>query len=246
DLSPAHVGREAAAQALMLLGGRSVRTMKATLVLSPYVATNFLSVLAAAFSADAVQKGKSMLQDRLGQQVASSAVTVIDDGTLLNGIATAPFDGEGVLSARKELISGGKLLGFLHNSLTAARCGTVSTGNGVRNSFKSVTEVGPTNLFICAGDTAPQDIIRAVDNGFYVTAVMGLHMANPISGDFSLGAAGVWIENGELTHAVRGVAIAGNMLDLLGKVKAVGSDLTFFGSKGAPTLRIEEIMISGE
>jgi PmbA protein len=246
ELDPERVGREAAEQAIKLLGAKSIKTAKVPLILSPYVSANFLSVLVPSFSADAVQKGKSIFQGKLQEKVVSSMVTITDDGTLTGGIATAPFDGEGVPAQRTILLNRGVLQGYLYNSYTAARDGAVSTGNGVRNSFKSVTEVGPTNIFIEAGEIHPDQIICEVENGFYVTSVMGLHTANPISGDFSLGAAGVWIKNGKVSHAVRGVAIAGNILDLFSKVEAVGSDLRFFGSQGAPTLRISNITVSGD
>lgn len=244
ELNPETVGREAARQAILLLGAKGISTTRSTVILSPYVAVNFLSVLVPSFSADSVQKGKSMLQGRMDDKVISSKLNIIDDGTLKNGIATAPNDGEGVPMQRTQLISQGILTGYLYNSYTASRDGTESTGNGVRNSFKSVTNVGPSNVFIEAGDKDPEALISELDNGFYITSVMGLHTANPISGDFSLGASGVWIENGRFTHAVRGIAIAGNILELFSKVEAVGSDLQFFGSQGCPSLRISDITVS--
>lgn len=120
-----------------------------------------------------------------------------------------------------------------------------STGNGIRNSFKSTPEVGTTNFYIEPGTVHPDDLIKDITSGLYVTDVMGMHTANPISGDFSVGASGIWIENGRLTKPVRGVAIAGNILDLLNEVEEVGSDLTFFGGKGSPTIRVSRMMISG-
>lgn len=244
ELDAETVGREAAHQAVLLLGSQSISTTRATVLLSPYVATNFLSVLLPSFSSDSVQKGKSMLQGKKEQKVVSAKLNIIDDGTLQNGIATTPIDGEGVLTRRTELIREGILTGYLYNSYTASRDNVESTGNGVRNSFKSVTDVGPTNVFIAAGVNDPKKLIGEVGDGFYITSVMGLHTANPISGDFSLGASGVWIKQGRLTHAVRGVAIAGNILELFSKVEAVGCDLQFFGSQGSPTLRISDITVS--
>ena len=244
-LDPQQVGREAAKQAIMLLGAQNIATTKATVLLSPYVSANFLSVLTSSFSADAVHKGKSIFRGQMEEKVMSEQLTIIDDGTLSDGIATSPIDGEGVLTQRTCLINNGFLTQFLHNCYTASRDGVGSTGNGVRNSFKSVTDVGPSNIYIQAGQKDPDELIGEVENGFYVTGVMGLHTANPISGDFSLGASGVWIKQGRFAHAVRGVAIAGNLLDLFSKVEAVGSDLTFFGSQGAPTMRVTDVTISG-
>ncbi|SDF10393.1 TldD/PmbA family protein [Sporolituus thermophilus] len=245
ELDAAAVGSEAAREAIMLLGAKTIGTTKAALVLSPYIATNFFSILVPALSADAVQKGRSLFKGKLGQKVASPALSLVDDGRLEGGIASSPVDGEGVPTRRTELLVRGELNSYLYNTYTAAKDNVTSTGNGVRGSFKGLPEVGPTNIFIQPGDTEPNAIIAGVKKGFYVTSVMGMHTANPISGDFSIGAAGVWIENGEFTHAVRGVAIAGNILELLNNVDAVGSDLRFFGSQGAPTLRISGITISG-
>ena len=220
-------------------------TQKAAVVLDPYIATNFLGLLSPALSAEAVQKGRSLFAGKVNQAVASPLITVVDDGRLPGGIASAPFDGEGVPTSETVLIDQGQLKGFLHNTYTAAKEGVSSTGNGVRSSFKSTPEVGSTNFFIRAGEKSPEQLIKEVPKGLYVTEVMGMHTANPISGDFSVGASGIWIEKGELTRPVRGVAIAGNIMDLLGAVDAVGSDLEFFGGKGAPTLRVSSMSLSG-
>lgn len=244
-LDPAAVGREAADEACALLGAKEIGTVKAALVLPPYIVTNFLAVLVPALSADAVQKGRSLFAGRVGRRVASPLLTLVDDGRLDGGVASSPVDGEGVPTGRTELISGGELRGFLHNTYTAGRAGAASTGNGVRASFRSTPEVGATNIFFDRGATPRAALIGGVREGLYVTSVMGMHTANPISGDFSVGAAGIWIRDGEFAQPVRGVAIAGNILDFLGEVDAVGDDLRFFGSQGAPTLRLGKITISG-
>lgn len=244
-LDPASVGREAARRAVRMLGARPVATRKVPVVFEPYVASGFLGLLAPALSAEAVQKGRSLFAGKTGLQVAADIINIVDDGALPGGIQSAPFDGEGVPASRTGLITGGMLNGYLHNTYTASRAGVASTGNGVRGSFKSTPEVGSTNFFIEAGKTNPGDIINGIESGFYVTEVMGMHTANPISGDFSLGASGLWIEKGQIASPVRGVAMAGNILDLLKNVEAVGSDLTFFGGRGSPTVLIKEMSISG-
>jgi PmbA protein len=244
-LDPDAVGREAAREACLLLGAKEIGTAKAAIVLPPYIATSFLAVLVPALSADAVQKGRSLFTGSVGKRVASPLLSLIDDGRLEGGVASSPVDGEGVPTRRTELIAGGELKGFLHNTYTAGRAGTDSTGNGVRQSFKGMPEVGATNIFFARGETPPSELIGGVRDGLYVTSVMGMHTANPISGDFSVGAAGVWIRDGQFTKPVRGVAIAGNILGILGEVDAVGDDLRFFGPQGAPTLRIDKITISG-
>ncbi|MGB9793241.1 MAG: metallopeptidase TldD-related protein, partial [Thermacetogeniaceae bacterium] len=212
----------------------------------PYVVTNFLGLIASTLLADAVQKGRSLFAGRIGQRVASEGVTIVDDGTLPGGLMSSPFDGEGVPSQKTILIANGELLGFLHNSYTGRREGVPSTGNAKRASFKSPPEVGITNFYLAPGEKNPQEIIEKTEKGFYVTEVMGMHTANPVSGDFSVGAAGIWIENGELTIPVRGMVIAGNILELLMNVDMVGSDLRFFIGTGAPTIRVAGLTVSGQ
>jgi len=246
SLKPEDTGREAAHRAVRMLGARPVSTRKASIVLDPYVATGFLGIISSALTADAVQKGRSLFAGKLGNKVAADVVTLIDDGTLAGGIGSAPFDGEGVPTGRTVLIDRGVLQQYLYNTYTAAKDGVHSTGNGVRGSFKGTPEVGVTNLFIEAGRTPVAQLFKDVASGLYVTDVMGMHTANPISGDFSVGVAGLLIENGEITTPVRGMAIGGNIIELFDKIDAVGDDLQFFGSRGAPTIRVADMMISGQ
>lgn len=244
-LKPDEVGREAARRAVRMLGATPASTRKVAVVLDPYVATGFLGLIGPALTGEAVQKGRSLFAGKVGTRVAADKVTVIDDGALPGGIASAPFDGEGVPTSRNALIEGGILKGYLYNTYTAAKDGVHSTGNGVRSSFKGTPEVGVTNFFIEAGATPVDRLIKDVTDGLYVTEVMGMHTANPISGDFSVGVAGLLIENGEFTRPVRGMAMGGNIIELLANVDAVGDDLQFFGGKGAPTLRVAGLTISG-
>lgn len=244
-LDPEAVGKEAAWDAGVLLGAERIPTVNATVVLHPHIATSFFSILIPALCADSVQKGRSLFKNKLGQKVVSSLITLTDDGQLADGIASRPIDGEGVPTGKHDLIIDGVLNQYLYNTYTARKDGVQSTGNGMRGSFKTMPEVGPTNIYIQPGVVPREKLIAEVENGFYITNVMGMHTANPISGDFSIGAAGVWIENGRMTKAVRGVAIAGNILDLFTGINGVGNDLRFFGAKGSPTLRIDHVTISG-
>ncbi len=246
DLDGPAAGREAAARAVRMLGARSVPSRKIPVVLEPFVATGFLGMLAPALTAEAVQKGRSLFAGKAGQKVASEVVSITDDGSMPGGIASASFDGEGVPTSRTKLVAGGILEGFLHNTYTAARDGVNSTGNGVRGSFKSTPEVGATNFFIERGTADPGEMIGCLEKGFYVTEVLGMHTANPISGDFSLGASGLFIENGRISYPVKGVALAGNIIEMMKKVEGVGRDLTFFGGRGAPTLLISDMALSGD
>ncbi len=245
QLDPVRVGRQAGENAVRILGARRIHTQREAVVLDPYVATNFLGVIAPALSAEAVQKKKSLFAGKMGEKVASHLVSIIDEGNRPGGINSAPFDGEGVPTRKTELVRDGYLNGFLHNSYSAAKDGVSSTGNGVRGTFKSTPEVGPTNLYLAPGIKSPDEIIGEVEKGFYVTEVMGIHTANPISGDFSVGAVGLLIEKGRLTSPVKGVAIAGNVLELLSGIDCIGNDLTFFGGKGSPTVRVARMTISG-
>ena len=245
-LKPEEVGREAALRAVRMLGAAPVTTRKAAVVLDPYVATGFLSLIGPALTSEAVQKGRSLFAGKIDTRVASSNITVIDDGALPGGIASAPFDGEGVATSRTVLIEGGALKGYLYNTYTAAKDGLQSTGNGVRNSFKGTPEVGVTNFFIEPGSIPVDQLISEAGNGIYITDVMGMHTANPISGDFSVGVAGLLIEGGRLTRPVRGMALGGNIMELLAKVDAVGNDLQFYGGRGSPTLRVSEMTLSGQ
>lgn len=245
NLDPVRLGKEAAHRAVRMLGAKRGSTTQAAVVLDPYIATGFLGVVAPALSAEAVQKGRSLFAGKVGQPVASELFNLVDDGALAEGIASAPFDGEGAPTAETVLIKNGVLQCFLHNTYTAAKDGVSSTGNGIRGSFKGTPEVGYTNFFLQPGNRSAEQIIGEVKSGLYLTEVMGLHTANPISGDFSFGASGLWIENGKLSYPVRGMAVAGNIMEVIKNVDAVGSDLQFFGGKGSPTLRISRMSISG-
>jgi PmbA protein len=246
DLNTQKVGEEASQRALRLLGAKPISTRKVAVVLEPYVTIGFLGLLGASLSAEAVQKKRSLFTAKINQRVAAQEITIIDDGTLPDGIGSCPFDGEGVPSQRTILIQDGVLQGFLHNTYTAAKAGVASTGNGMRPTFKSTPEVGTTNFFMQSGQLSPDELVKNISGGLLVTEVIGMHTANPISGDFSVGAAGLLIEHGRLTQPVRGITIAGNILEFFNKIDGIGNDLTFLGSRGAPTIRVREMVVSGQ
>lgn len=240
------VGRRAAQRALDLLGAKHIESVKAPVVLEATVAQEFLSVMAGGLSAESVQKKRSLFIGKLGQTVSSTAVTVLDDGTLEAGFGTAPSDDEIVPLKKKTIIDRGMLAMFLYNTYTANKDKTSSTGNGMRGGFKGIPGVGVTNLYIEPGRMSPEDLIGSLDRGLYVTEVMGMHTANPISGDFSVGATGFWIERGRKAYPVREITIAGNILDFMEHVEAVGSDLRFSGRIGSPSLLVKDISIGGK
>ncbi|PKM87870.1 MAG: TldD/PmbA family protein [Firmicutes bacterium HGW-Firmicutes-12] len=245
EIDPKSIGEEAAMKAVRMLGAKTIPSANIPIVFDPYIGTKFLGVLQIALSGEAVLKGKSFYRGKEGMTVASPLITIIDDGTMPNKLGSTPFDGEGIPTTKTVLVENGRLIGYLHNLYTAGKSGVTSTGNSVRGSYKSTPEVGTTNLYLQAGETNPLDIVKEIKRGLYVTDIMGMHTANPVSGDFSLGAAGLLIENGELTHAVKGVAIAGNIKEMLESIDAVGNDLTFFIAKGAPTIRVKAMSVSG-
>jgi len=249
ELELGKVAEEAAERALCLLGSRSMPSRRTTLVLDSFVAAEFLGMLAAALSAEAVLKGRSFMAGKVGEVVADPMVTVVDDGLLTGGPSTAPFDDEGVPCRRKELISGGVLNGYLHNTYTAARAGTASTGNASRGTFRDRPRVGASNIFLQPGRGSREEIVRQVENGVLVLQVVGAHAgANPITGEISLGALGLLIENGEPAQPLREITLAGKALDFLRDTVAIGEDMRFLpfeGSLGAPTVAIENVMIAG-
>jgi PmbA protein len=248
-LDLAKVAGEAGERALCLLGSRSMPARRCTVVMDNFVAAEFLGLLASALSAEAVLKGRSFLAGKEGEEIASPMVTVIDDGLLTGGPSTAPFDDEGVPSRRKELIKAGVLEGYLHNTYTASRAGTVSTGNASRGTFRERPRVGASNMFMKPEKGDREEIMRRVGDGVLILQVVGAHAgANPVSGEISLGALGLRIEGGEPAQPLREITLAGKALDFLRDVVAVGDDLRFLpfeGSLGAPTVAIEGVMISG-
>jgi PmbA protein len=194
-----------------------------------------------------VIKRRSLLAGKLGEKVASDLIEITDDPRLPEGLASRPFDGEGVASRRNSLIAGGVLKSYLHNTYTAIRTGSQSTGSAVR-SYKSVPEVGVSNLVLTPGRISRDALLSRVDNGLHVSQLSGLNTVNPVSGEFSLGLTGHWIERGQLTRPVKELTVAGNVIALLKKVVAIADDLRFMfagGFCGSPTILIEELPVGG-
>ena len=239
------IGATAARRAVSMLGARPVRSMKVPAILPPWVASDVLKVLSASFMADNLQKGKSMLLGRTGELVFSPHVTIVDDGLYPNGIASGPFDDEGSFHDRAVLVSQGVVQGFLYDQYTANKESRRSTGNAGRHGIKTPPSVQATNFYIQNGSLDPDELSSSLREGLLVTDIMGLHTADPISGDFSVGAAGLWIKDGETVFPVKGIAVSGNLTDLFNNVDAVGKDLKFYGQFGAPSLRISTLNIAG-
>ena len=241
---PEQVGRTAAARALRRLGARKVASCRVPVVFDPRTARRLLASLADARSGDAVYRGASFLAGKLGQKVASEAVTLVDDGTLPGGFGSAPFDDEGVRSGRTLVLDRGILRSYLLNSYTARKLGLKTTGNATRG-LAGNPGVGCQNFFLEPGTVPPEDMIRSVRNGFYVTEFMGFGV-NVVTGDLSHGAAGLWIENGELAYPVEEVTVAGNLLEMFQGITRVGADLEFRGAVASPTLLVAEMSVAGK
>jgi PmbA protein len=246
DLDWIACAAESAERAARLLGATKPASGYFPVVLDPAAAVAFLGVLSSALSAESVQKGRSLFASLAGEQVGSPAVNLTDDGRLLDGPGAAPVDDEGVPTQRTPLIDRGRLGGFLHNSHTAHRGATLSTGNAGRAGFRSPPGVATTNLFLAAGIHSQHDLLRQADRGVYIQEVSGVHSgANPITGEFSVGATGLRISGGALAEPLREMTVASTLRDMLTGVVAVGSDLRFFGSTGSPTVLVGEMTIGG-
>jgi len=251
ELDPAQAGREAAERARALLGARPCPTGSYTVVFDREVAAALLAAVVSALSADAVQKGRSVFAGKLGETLASPLLSVFDDGLAAGGMATNPFDGEGVPQQTTALFDHGVLRSYLHSSYTARKEGgeARSTGNAGRVSYRGVPGVSATNLVVRPGEGDLAAVLARVGEGLYVDSVAGLHSGvNPISGEISVGATGRLIEGGAAGAPVREVTIATDFARLLGSVCDLGGDarwIPFYGSVRTPSLVVQEIAVSG-
>jgi PmbA protein len=240
---------EAADRGARLLGASQVSSRTTSVLFEPWAAAELIGTLASSISAEAVQKGRSLLAGKLGEAVAASSVTVVDDGRRADGLASRPWDGEGVATQRTVIIDRGVLRSYLHNTYTARRDGsTRSTGNASRGSHKATPELAPSNLVLVPGDEDAGELMRRMGDGVLISDVHGLHTVNPVTGEFSLGINGFLVENGQRAAPIREMTVAGSVLGLLQAVEAVGSDLRFMvggGFVGAPSLLVRDLPLSG-
>ncbi len=242
------VADEAIERAVRMLGATKPPTAKVPVVLDRFAAMDFLGVLAGALNAENVLKGRSLFAEMVGDQVGSELFTLVDDGTILDGPGAAPFDGEGVPSGRTELFTRGTLNGFLHDTYTAARMGggQRSTGNAKRGSYKGSPGVGTSNFYLDNGTTPFDELLRDAEGGVLIADVSGVHSgANPISGEFSVGATGLRIEGGAFGEPLREMTIASTLPEMLAGITGVGDDLRFFSSVGTPSVLIGEMTLAG-
>lgn len=251
DLDVEKVGQAAGRKALESLGGKRIPSGVYPVLIRNTVAAEFLSLLAYSFLADQVKKGKSPLRERKGERCFSGLLTILDDGLHPKGISSTPIDGEGTPCQRTFLVARGVLSDYLYDRYWANRenisCSSCvrSTGNSHRSNIKSPPGIGISNFFVEPGKTTFSDLARSLHEGVVLEEVMGLHTVDPISGDFSLGCSGDWIERGQKVHPVKSIAVAGNLFQLFHDVIGVGEDFRFMGGVGSPSLLVEKLEMSG-
>lgn len=237
--------RSGAESATELLGAAKPNSMKCPAVIRNDVVSDLLDFLAGSFSGDDIEKGKSLLQDKHGQKIFAESIDILDDGLLPGGLATRPFDAEGTASRTTKVVEKGVFKSLLLDRKYAKRFRMDPTGNSSRG-VKSPPGISTTNFYLRPGERPLDRLVRDVGDGILITNLMGVHTANSVTGNFSVGASGILIRDGKLAKPVKGFAVAGNVLSLFRDVKTVGSDLRFFGSVGAPSILIPELAVSGE
>jgi PmbA protein len=242
--SAEQVGKEAARRTLRRLGARRVKTAQVPVVLDPMVSSSMLEHIFEGINGDSVYRGASFLAGKLGEKIAGANVNVIDDGTIRGGFGTAPFDGEGIPTRRTVVVENGILKSYLLNTYTAKKLGLETTANASRG-LAGTPGIGPGNYFLQPGTKTPQQIIADIKDGLYVTEFMG-HGANLVTGDYSRGASGMWIVNGELAYPVEEITVAGNLKEMFNDISEIGTDLEFRGSMASPTVRIDGLTVGGE
>ena len=242
--SPEAVGREAGRRVIRRLGARKVRTREVPVVFDAAIAGTLVRHVGQAVSGYAIYQRASFLCDRLEQRVASDLLHIVDDGTIPQALGSRPFDAEGVGVRRKDVVEAGVLRSYLLDAYSARKLGGKSTGNAARRVGQA-SGVSPMNLYLMPGAHSPGDIIGSVEDGFYVTELMGFGV-NLVTGDYSRGAAGIWIEKGELAYPVAELTIAGNLDDMLNQVEMVGNDLRPQSPVAAPTVKIARMTVAGD
>ena len=241
--SPEAVGLEAARRTIRKLGAKKVATQRVPVVFDAETAGSLMGNLCSAVSGYSLYKGASFLAGQLGKPLAPEFVTVYDDGRVVGGLGSRPFDGEGLPTRRTTVVERGVLKSYLLDTYSGRKLGMASTGNASRSVGENPS-VGPTNFYLAPGTKTAQDIIKTVKQGLYVTDLIGFGI-NMVTGDYSRGAAGFWIEGGELTYPVEEITIAGNLKDIFAGMEMIGSDLVFRGRIASPTVKITEMMVAG-
>jgi PmbA protein len=241
---PESVGRIATSRAVRRLGSRKIKTTRAPVVFDPDMAASLIRSIAAAVSGPSLYKRASFLLDRLGSSIAASQVTIIDDGLMRSGLGSKPFDAEGLATNQKNLIESGVLKSYLLDCYSARKLLLAPTGNASRGVGEA-PGVSSTNLYLQPDGYTPEQIIGSVKSGLYVTELIGFGV-NGVTGDYSRGAGGLWIENGELAYPVQEITIAGNLKEMFLGIEMIGNDLHWRSSVASPTMKINEMTVAGE
>ncbi len=240
--APAAVGRVAARRALRRLGARKVKTTEVPVIFDPETAASLVRSIASAASGPSLYRRASFLLDRLGDKIASPLVTIVDDPLIPGGLGSRPFDGEGLATRRTVLVDEGVLQSYLLDSYSARKLGLASTHHATRDG--SGVSVGTSNLMLLPGRETPEELIASVKQGFYVTELIGFGV-NGVTGDYSRGAVGQWIENGALAFPVEEVTVAGNLLEIFAAIEGVASDLALRDRTVSPTLKVGRMVVAG-
>jgi PmbA protein len=241
--SPEEVGLEAARRTVRKLGAKKVATQRVPVIFDSETAGSLMGNLCSAVSGYSLYKGASFLAGQLGKPLAPEYVTVSDDGRVVGGLGSRPFDGEGLPTRKTIVVERGVLKSYLLDTYSGRKLGLPSTGNASRSVGENPS-VGPTNFYLAPGTKTAQDIIKTVKQGLYVTDLIGFGI-NMVTGDYSRGAAGFWIEGGELAYPVEEITIAGNLKEMFAGIEMIGSDLVFRGRIASPTVKITEMMVAG-
>lgn len=248
EVKPREMAAQGVEEGLSKLGGKSIPSGSYKTIIYNEAMVQLLETFASTFSGDAAQKGLSLLKGEEGDMIASPIVTIVDDPLMEGGLASAPFDDEGVATFTKELVYEGKLNTLLHNLKTAHKQGVKSTGNGFKASYASSVNVSESNLYLRKGEKSFEDLMKEINEGVIITDLAGLHSgANTVSGDFSLAAKGFYVENGKKTFPVEQITLAGNYFDLLKNIVAIGNDLKFpMSNVGSPSVLVTGLSIAGK
>jgi PmbA protein len=244
------IAQEAINKSLILLGAKKIKSRSSDILLDSLVSSQFLGVIASILTADSVQKGKSLFKGKIGEKIFSENINIFDNGIMKKGFYSKPFDAEGVNKGNTQIFKDGVLQTYLYDCYSARKDKTLSTGNAVRGSYKTTPSVGVSNFYMePSKENSFNNILKSIDDGFYIIDIIGLHSgANPVTGDISVGAKGIWIKNGSLDFPVKEVTIATDILSFCKKIQSIGNDLKFFpsgGFIGSPCLHIRDITISG-
>jgi PmbA protein len=245
DLDVEGTARRAALRSVSLLGAKPLPTGRYNVVFESRPAASLIRLLAPSFFADNVQRKKSAIAEKKGVSLYQKLVTIIDDGLLPDGFGSFPFDDEGMPRQKNFLVKDGVIVGWLYDAQRAAREKRISTGSSYRLSIHKPPAISTSNCYVKAGEMLPERLLVMAGKCFLITDVMGLHTANSVTGDFSLGAEGFYVENGVKGHPVRRVIVAGNIHDLFARVVAIGNDLKFLANYGSPSIFVPDVQISG-